>query len=635
MMALTSSSLISLALAFFALGAVAPLFRRDFRVSLPPAVIGSLLTLFVGAYGVYHEIEGEILSGLLQTEVGIGPLNGFFIAFLGLVGLFVSLYLLHYDMEPRHMTFSLAYNGTLASSLLFLATDNLEKLTLSYELMAVFTLALFLSTVPKRGRVTARNYIVLTQIFGIIPLLIATSLAYSAVGSLHGLTFEALRENLDKLPVGVWLLYVLYLFPALVRSGVFPFHTWVPRVYRRLPSPLVPIFIALEGNGVYLSLRVFFETLPVSQVLGYTLAFLGTVSVFATLYSFKEIRLKTKFAYHSVMDVGVSYFALGSALILGGEFGTVALVGAILHTLYQTLYKSAIFFGLGAIEHYGEEPNICSLRKLLRGHVIALLISLSAFSMAGVPPLAAFVSKWLIYEASFGTANVYLWAMGLTVAFLGLFPLASILQVRRINSLLCKREVERDEIPLYIRAVTGVVAFFGFLVAVFPLMVFPWLQHIVVELTGLEMGGLSEAFFTDLNAGFAVSILFLSTYAGWRLGRMPTDRASELLLIFYNMGDILRFTTDFFLKEVKKAYLRYLLPVVKVVPKHELPLIKDYDDALDYPVRHLDEAMFMPLIRLFERLARWGGERNLDMNALISGFAIALALLIALLGVVS
>ncbi|MBP1912097.1 complex I subunit 5 family protein [Thermococcus stetteri] len=635
MIALTNASVISLALAFFALGAIMPFLKRDFRVSLPPAIIGSLLTLFAGAYGVYHKIEGEVLFGLLQTAVKIELLNGFFIAFLGLVGLFVSLYLLHYDMEPRHLTFAIAYNGALASALLFLATDNLEKLTLSYELIALFTLALFLSTVPRRGRITARNYIVLTQVFGIIPLLIATSLAYSAVGSLHGLTFEALRENLDKLPVGVWLLYALYLFPALVRSGVFPLHTWVPRVYQRLPSPLVPVFIALEGTGVYFSLRIFFETLPHSQVVGYSIAVLGTVSVFATLYSFKEIRLKTKFAYHSVMDVGVSYFALGSALVLGGTLGTVALVGAILHTLYQTLYKSAIFFGLGAIEHYGEEPNICSLRKLLKGHVITLFISLSAFSMAGVPPLAAFVSKWLIYEASFGTANVYLWIMGLTVAFLGLFPLASILQVRRINRLLCKREVEREEVPLYIRSVTGVVAFLGFFVAIFPLMVFPWLQHIVGELIGVEIESLSKTFFASPITVFAVALLFVSTYAGWKIGRMPTDRVSELLLIFYNMGDILRFTAEFFLKEGKKAYLTYILPVIKVVPKHELPLVKDYDDALDYPVKHLDEAMFMPLIRLFERLAKWGGEKNLDMNALISGFAVALALLIVLLGVVS
>ncbi|WP_054841288.1 hypothetical protein [Thermococcus peptonophilus] len=59
MIALTDASIISLALAFFALGAVAPLFKRNFRVSLPPpAMIGSLLTLLAGAYGISREIEG-------------------------------------------------------------------------------------------------------------------------------------------------------------------------------------------------------------------------------------------------------------------------------------------------------------------------------------------------------------------------------------------------------------------------------------------------------------------------------------------------------------------------------------------------------------------------------------------------
>ncbi|WP_367883577.1 hypothetical protein [Thermococcus peptonophilus] len=34
----------------------------------------------------------------------------------------------------------------------------------------------------------------------------------------------------------------------------------------------------------------------------------------------------------------------------------------------------------------------------------------------------------------------------------------------------------------------------------------------------------------------AVGLLIFSTYVGWRVGKIPTDRVSELLLIFYNMG---------------------------------------------------------------------------------------------------
>ncbi len=428
-------------------------------------------------------------------------------------------------------------------------------------------------------------------------------------------------------------MYALYLSAFLVRAGVFPFHTWVARAYRSVPGPFVPVFIIGEGLGFYGLLRLTEFALPTSKILGYSVATLGAVSAFATLYAFREIRLKRKFAHHSIMDVGIAFFALGASMVLGGTAGTIVLMGALLHILYQAIYKSAVFFGLGAIEHYGEEPNICSLRKLLRGHVISLLISLSAFSMAGLPPLAAFVSKWPVFEGIAMSKDILLWLMMLTVAFLSLFPMASILQIRRLNRELCKREVEREEIPLMIRTVTGIVAIAGFSVAVFPLLLHPWLASAIEEIRGSIPGSPAGVFFASPSFVLAVALLTAAPIAGWKLGRVPTERASEMLLIFYNVGDILREVFTFFLDEFKRAYITYVLPVIKVVPRHELPDVNDVDDAMDYPTRHLDEAMFMPLIMAVERLAQWGRSRNLDMNALIGGFAVAMALLIVLLGV--
>jgi len=170
-------------------------------------------------------------------------------------------------------------------------------------------------------------------------------------------------------------------------------------------------------------------------------------------------------------------------------------------------------------------------------------------------------------------------------------------------------------------------------VAVLPVVIFPWLTRSLKELEVPLPNTPAELFFAHPSAVLSLLLLAGVAIAGWKIGRMPTDRASELLLIFYNMGDILRYTSEYVLTTGKNFYLHHVLPVIKVVPKHEVPLIKDYDDALDYPVRHLDEAMFMPLIRAVERLARWGKARNLDMNSLISGFAIAMAILIVLLGV--
>ncbi|MEO2151743.1 MAG: complex I subunit 5 family protein, partial [Thermococcus sp.] len=453
------------------------------------------------------------------TTVRVDSISALFLLVTAFITLALSLYLLSYRVRGNEKFMAMATNMALLSAVLFIVTDNLERLTLAYELFAVFTAVMVLASETRGSRKATWRYLVLTQVFGIIPLLIATGLAYGAVGDLHHLTFHGLREDLGNLPVKPAFLLVLFLSASLVRSGAFPFHVWVPRVYRSLPSPFVPVFLLGEALGVYMLLRISHFVLPSGEALGYAVAFIGTVTAFATLYSFREIRLKRKFAYHSVMDVGIAYFALGSSLVLKGSFlGTVALLGALLHVLYQTLYKSAFFFGLGAIEHYGEEPNICSMRKLLKGHVIALLVTLSVFSMAGVPPLSAFVSKWLIYTAPMGTTNVLLWLMVVTIAFLGIFPLASIIQVRRINRLICKREVETEEVPFLIRAVTGAVSLASFLVAVFPFILLPWLTGSLEELGYPLPEGASQLFLGSPGSFIALVTLVAMTFIGWKIG---------------------------------------------------------------------------------------------------------------------
>ena len=618
-------SMLNLALALLFTGALVALFRGGRLAYL--FTLSASVPLFTASMAGIRGFEGEIIP-FLPTGVDVDPLSALFLAILAFLTFALSLYLLDYKARGDERYLGLSVNMALLSALLFLVTDDLERLTLAYELFAVFTFVLILTSETKGSRKAAWRYIVLTQLFGIIPLLIATSLAYSTGAT----TFEGLRENLSKLPVGLWVMYTLYISAFLVRSGVFPFHTWVARAYRSVPSPFLPVFIVGEGLGFYGLLRMTEFVLPASRTVGYVIATLGAVSAFATLYAFREIRLKRKFAHHSIMDVGIAFFALGASMALGRTAGTIVLIGALLHILYQALYKGAVFFGLGAIEHYGEEPNICSLRKLLRGHVISLLISLSVFSMAGVPPLAAFVSKWPVFEGIAMSKDVLLWLMMLTVAFLSIFPMASILQIRRLNRELCKREVEREEIPLMIRAVTGIVAVAGFTVAVFPLLLHPWLASAIEEISPVPESP-AGVFFASPVFLLAVVLLIAAPLAGWRIGKVPTERVSEMLLIFYNVGDILGEAFGFFLDEFRKAYIRYVLPVIKVVPRYEIPDINDVDDALDYPVRHLDEAMFMPLIMAVERLASWGKSRNLDMNALIGGFAIAMALLIVLLGV--
>jgi len=450
-----------------------------------------------------------------------------------------------------------------------------ELLVSGYELYALGTFLMILSAGRPK---TARRYVVMNQVFGVIPLILAYATGFRP----------------------------LYVFPILFRAGLFPFHSWVPGVYGKVRAALTPVFMLGELVAFHMALTAW----P-GQYCGYLFAVAGSVSTFAALYSFREIRLKKKFSYGSITDVGMAFFGLGGYWVTGRE---VMLYGSLLYILYQVLYKSAVFVGLSAVEHYGEEPNVCSIRKLLSDHLMSSLLYASSLAMAGVPPFASFVSRWMIYQGMSG-AGVVLWLTFVPVVFLGAFPLASLLQLRSLGERICGRKVSVTKVP------RGVVAVTGFLT--------------VASLTApLSFALPSVRSSVSLPLAVVSALLMVSMLAfGWKLGRTPTERVSEILLIFYSLGGILRETAAFAVDLLRRAYLHGIVPVIKDVPGYEVPTLESSMDALDYETRHIDEAMFMPFVRAVERASRWGTERNADMNVLMSGFAIAFAVLVVLVGI--
>ncbi len=444
----------------------------------------------------------------------------------------------------------------------------------AYELYALGT---FLLVLKSNAVKTARRYLVTNQVFGVIPMILAYSTGYAP----------------------------LYLSAFLFRAGVFPFHRWVPEVYSRIRSSLAPVLIMGDVMAFYGILE-----LHLGSIWGYPLALLGSVSTFSTLYSLREIKLKRKFSYNGVMDVGVAFFGLGSYMVTGQ---LLLMAGAILHLIYQAIYRASTFIGLGSVEHYGEEPNVCSVRKLFKNHVMSVLISLSALSMAGVPPLASFVSRWLMYQGMMG-ADLPLWLMFLPMVLMGALPLASMLQIRNLSRRICGRVVDVGGVPAKITMTTAGLVTLGLTSPAVLLVVY---QRIYGELSLLP---------AILSALFLIAVAGL----GWKIGNAPTEKVSELLLIFYSVGDIMKETWAFFVDVGRVAYLRHLVPLVKVIPRSEVPLIKKSEEAMDYETRHVDEAMFRPLLWMMAKASEWGHRRNPDMNSMMTGFALILALLIVL-----
>ncbi len=615
-------------------------------------LIGSLLGLLIGKKSAYlitfiasvflfitaiqgiNGFRGKIVTFIITTAM-VDTLSSFFLLILAILSLALSLYLFRYDVKGNFRFISMGTNMALLSAIIFLITNNLESLVMAYELFAISTFIIILTSKLKYSKKVALNYLVMTQIFGIIPLLISVGFAYGVIGNIHYLTFENLRNNINHLPLEGSLLCLLFLSSALMRGGVFPFNIWVPEVYTYTPSPFIPIMVIGEGMSIYLIIRVMFFLLFPNSDLGYFIALLGLVMTFVVLYALKNIPLKRKLIYLSMMDVGISYFAIGSSMVLWGSiFGSIILIGALLHTLYQSVYKSSLFFALGNIESYNEECKVLSFKKLIKYPFVYYSVMISAFSMAGIPPFASFVSRFIIYQGILGYANIVLWVMVLIIAILGIFPIAIIPQMKHEKSSECmdKEECKESYITLSIPSIMGIISLF---IGIFPFIFGPWLTKIPQNFGGPYLKYWNYLFLPNKRFFLTFVILGIVNLIGFKVSKTPMIKLDKFLSIFYNINkNLIKFSVSI-MKGGKMMYIKYILPVIKVLPRDERSRISDCDEVLDYPVRHIDEAIFMPLISLIGKSAKLYQKQNFDMSTLLSGFAIAIAILIVILGVVA
>lgn len=127
------------------------------------------------------------------------------------------------------------------------------------------------------------------------------------------------------------------------------------------------------------------------------------------LFALLQHDLKRLLAYHSVENIGIIVMALGVAL-LGKNLHLplltqLGLAAALFHTLNHAVFKSLLFFGVGAIDAQTHQRDVEHLGGLIHRMpwTAAAFITGSA-AICALPPLNGFASEWLLYQGFFHLA---------------------------------------------------------------------------------------------------------------------------------------------------------------------------------------------------------------------------------------
>jgi NADH-quinone oxidoreductase subunit N len=300
-------------------------------------------------------------------------------------------------------------------ALLLLCTVGMFALISAKDLLT-FYLGLELATLPlyalaafqpKDGdSVEAGSKYMLMGGFSSALSLFGISFLYGSAGSLG---FDALAAAAQGhgatglLQIGVYLL----LGGLGFKLAMAPLHMWAPDVYQGAPTPVMAFLsVASKAAAVAATALLFLGPLePLRPSLIGLLSVSAVLSmVIGNLGAMRQTNLRRFVAYSSIAQVG--YFLVGFT----GEPGTIR-VAFQYNLLAYGVTSFALYFIISIVGREGPE-TLSSLRGLSRrSPALAVLLALAMFSLAGLPPLAGFLGKFLLFSTAAGEGHYVLVAL--------------------------------------------------------------------------------------------------------------------------------------------------------------------------------------------------------------------------------
>jgi formate hydrogenlyase subunit 3/multisubunit Na+/H+ antiporter MnhD subunit len=182
------------------------------------------------------------------------------------------------------------------------------------------------------------------------------------------------------------------------------------------PYGIFKLFVILGGAALFDRLGVA-SGMP---LLMYAAAVIGGVTLlYAGAMAVIQNGIKRLLIYSTVCQLGYITMALALGTTLG-------VAGGLMHFVNHMMLKDVLFLCAGAIMVTSHARTLDELGGLGRKMPITFGIFLFAgLSLAGIPPLNGFSSKWLIYVAAFQSGH---YVLGVFALVASLFTLAAILK---------------------------------------------------------------------------------------------------------------------------------------------------------------------------------------------------------------
>jgi NADH-quinone oxidoreductase subunit N len=384
--------------------------------------VTSTLALLILAGGAAVTLKYAWVSAptLLFDNMYLADELGNVLKLAGFLSVAVALLYSRAYLETRNMLRGEYYVLALTALLgifVLISANNLIPLYIGVELLA---LSVYAMVAFDRDSAIAAESAMKYFVLGAIAsgtLLYGLSLIYGLTGTLD---MHDIASRLQApASVGVILGLAFIVVAVAFKLGAVPFHMWLPDVYEGAPTS-VSLFVSTVPKIGYFALAFRLLTYGLSGVSSEWTQMLIPLAVLTLILgnvvAIVQTNLKRLLAYSAIANVGL--------IVLGFVAGTAdGYTAALYYTLMYVLVTLGSFGVILMLAHKGHEADKLDDYKGLsqRDPLLAFVMLMLMFSLAGIPPFVGFWAKLRIFQVLWETNHLWLVLLAAATSVVGAY----------------------------------------------------------------------------------------------------------------------------------------------------------------------------------------------------------------------
>jgi len=406
------------------------LFMKNVSVRNFLSITLAIVNLGIAIY-ILSAVNG---SGMLKTHMGSWPapfgillIADRFSAFMLLISAVVFLSVTIYSVQSidyerlKNNYFLFTYGILMGVNGSFLAGD-IFNLYVWFEVMLMSSFILISFGGERAQLEGAIKYLILNLISSFF-FVAGIGILYGKMGSLNMADLAYKFSLTGDFPSLFEPSLILLLVGFAIKGALFPFFFWLPASYHTPPPAVSALFAGLLTKvGIYSLIRIYTLFLhyydyfwnPIILWMGILSMVIGVITA-TSQFDFRKI-----LSFHIISQVG--YVIIGLAF-----FSVSGLAAAIFFLGHNMISKTNTFLVAGWVHREKGTLNLKNLGDMFNRHTLwGILFFISAFSLAGLPPLSGFAGKYLIIKAGIENNQII---VAMVALFVGLFTLFSMVKI--------------------------------------------------------------------------------------------------------------------------------------------------------------------------------------------------------------